>query len=176
MSEICPTCGEEIDDLNYFELVYSLESESGYKNFCSEECCEAFMTVKNIKVCTLYEIKKCPGYYDCKEIDNLRRKCVVKNQINKSSVWNNPTLNINWCEASTVSLVRANLKLLHFVQDAEKNAEELNSKTLEINENVEELTSDTLKHTKIMTCLTIVMLVVSIFNLILFTLQIFKVI
>lgn len=176
MSEICPTCGEEIDDLNYFKLVYTWGSEGFSKIFCSEDCCEKFRVAKDIKLYNLFEVKKCPGYYDCKEIDNLRGKCVVKNQIHKYSVWNNSTSNIDWCEASTVSLIRANLKLLHFVQDAEKNAEELNSKTLEINENVEELTSDTLKHTKIMTCLTIVMLVVSIFNLILFVLQIFKVI
>ncbi|MDR3062946.1 MAG: hypothetical protein LBU40_02255 [Methanobrevibacter sp.] len=178
----CKCCGEELSNFKFFSLEFLSEGseENYFSHFCSKECSENFVNKKNIEKFKLYKISRCGGYEYCLKLGNLRNMCeeekLIKDNISKKrdGLFFNSQLNhsslIKWCEPAQISIITSSVKLLEYLEEFDKKSSELSNKTLDLNENMYEISKDTLKHTKAMNILTIVILIATIINLILFIL------
>lgn len=124
------------------------------------------------------EISKCPGYYYCEKLDNLRGKCTheeeIKVNLSKYSLMSTYKPPINWCSAADVSMIKTTVALSDYIKKSEEEANKINHETLKLNKDMSDISTETLNHTKKMEYLTKIMLIVSCLNLIVILLQIIK--
>jgi hypothetical protein len=119
--EKCENCKEPIDNYEFYRLFkYKSGTENivDSKNFCSKDCLENFYEDKKTesKYYKKEKVNRCVSYYDCEELDNLRRLCEKKEQVDQiedAYLYNYPLLiGVNFCEPADAGLIKSAV-LLH---------------------------------------------------------------
>lgn len=111
----------------------------------------------------LYEISRCSCYDDCKKIDNIRRMCEKKEEVDKSPDFGSFPLSINWCNPAEGGIIRASVKLYELFDNYDKSSTELSKNMLKYTKNMHKLTWFILGFTIISSILTIVNVYIAIY-------------
>jgi hypothetical protein len=126
--ERCTRCNKIIREYKLFALQRYDFSEVHYtindeKIFCSKECLDAFCENNEVQGYDKKILIRCPTYYECLEIDNLRRMCQRSEDITPVDT---PFINLtprSFCDPANAGLVKSAI-LLH--KQAKKTARETN--------------------------------------------------
>lgn len=155
ISEKCSICGDDIDEYAYYII-------DDKKYYCCEECAKKAIDEENFEG-DIWDIRFCPAYDYCYQLNNLRKMCKFKNNITEHK---SPIDDIipgkthpNWCSPAEVSQIISNARLYNFVKKSEESSAQLNEESFNQNKTTKNLTW--------------IMTGVSIVNLILICIQIY---
>lgn len=131
----CSQCGKKINTSNILALQKGKGVDEEYdpiiddeKLFCSEECLQKYQKTNKMEEYDLVKLSRCPVYYDCKEIDNLRQMCEKTKIINEDSKERDAgqlfyTLPEEpFCDPANAGIIKASLKLKKQSENAMRNS------------------------------------------------------
>lgn len=153
-------CRNELPEFEYIRLKKRVvgDEEPEEHGFCSIECAEQFLKeIDNAAEYRFYEVSRCPAYYYCEKIGNLRVGCEEEHRIEDENVgmFHIPELRPPpICRPAEAGLILA---------------------TSRFDETSTQLNQQMLGHTKTMKSLTWAILGFTIVNLILISIQIYVV-
>lgn len=136
INDNCSICGNEID-----EYAHYVNDDKQY--YCCEECVKKAIYKQNFKG-NILEIRFCPAYDYCKQLNNLRKMCKFKENITKKQYGMYGLLDIkskpNWCSPAEASQIISNARLYNFVKTSEESSSRLNKESFNQNKTTKNLT------------------------------------
>lgn len=161
-SNQCKICGEEIENLySWYNLKHEYNSSKS-TSVCSIKCLDAFREQYDADDYEIIEHYRCSAYFECKEIDNLRRKC--ERAENKSYREISPSLIMsNFCEPAQAGIILSTHKLTRVLKDFSKQTEQ---QYLSNKEMMEKGAEESAKQFRITTWMTVLVIILTIVNLI----------
>lgn len=118
--DLCTQCKKELINSD----LLALQKEEGMdedddpivddeKLFCSEACLNQYLEHNELTDYNLVKLSRCSCYYDCKEIDNLRKMCEREEQIERNTHPLLPNIHLltPFCNPANAGIIKASLAL-----------------------------------------------------------------